>query len=70
MSQDSSYLPLNRQFIGNYIINRQNIKFFIRILISLTLTYIIGHQFRFSDAVPNRKSGWRHRLERPPIDKG
>jgi len=59
-------LLLHRRFI----INRYNVKFFIRILVGLALAHIIGHQFQLSHASPNRKANWKHRLQKTTISNG
>ncbi|CAF1054237.1 unnamed protein product [Rotaria sordida] len=68
MIQNSSISQIPRRFINNNIINRHNIKFFIRILVGLALAHIIGQQFRLSNATPNRKSNWKYRLQKTTIN--
>jgi hypothetical protein len=57
MIKDSSF--------SRSVVNRHNIKFFIRILIGLLLAHIIGHQFQLSHAAPNRQ-----RLRKTTISNG
>jgi hypothetical protein len=53
-----------------FIINRYNVKFFIRILVGLTLAHIIGHQFQLSNASPNRKANLKYRLQKTTTTNG
>ncbi|CAF3642731.1 unnamed protein product [Rotaria sp. Silwood1] len=68
MIQNSSISLIHRRFIRNNIINRHNVKFFIRILVSLTLAHIIGQQFRLSHAASYTKSNWKNRLQKTTIN--
>ena len=72
MIQDPSLLLLNKQkkLVGGNILNRHNVKYFLRILVGLALAHIIGHQFRSSDAAPNNKSSWKHRLQKTTLADG
>jgi hypothetical protein len=45
---------------------RYNVKYFIRILVGLALTYIIGQQFQLSNAAPSGK----YRLQKTTINNG
>ncbi|CAF4376771.1 unnamed protein product [Rotaria sp. Silwood2] len=67
MIQNSSISLINRRFVGHNIVNRHNVKFFIRILVGLALAHIIGRQFQPSDAAPNRKSNWKYQLQKTTI---
>ncbi len=66
MIQNPSISLLHKGFA----INRYRVKFFIRILIGLALAHIIGHQFRPSNASPNRKANWKQRLQKTTITNG
>jgi hypothetical protein len=72
MTQDPPLLLLNKQqrLVNNNILNRHNVKYFIRILVGLALAHIIGHQFRSSDAAPNNKSSWKHRNQKTTTTNG
>ncbi len=65
--QDPSLSLLHKQqrFAGSHIVNRHNVKFFIRILVGLALAHIIGQRFRPSNAAPSStKSNWKHRPQK------
>jgi hypothetical protein len=66
MIQNPSVSLSHRRFI----INRYNVKFFIRILVGLALAHFIGHQFQPSNASPNRKANWKYRLQKTTITNG
>ena len=53
--QTSLLLLLHKQQrpAGSYIVNRHNIKLFIRILVGIVLAHIVGRRFRPSNAAPN-----------------
>ncbi len=54
-----------QRFVGSNIVNRHNVKFFIRILVGLALAHFIGQRFRPSDAAPsNSKSNWKNRPQK------
>lgn len=55
---------------SRFVINRSNVKFFIRILVGLALAHIIGHQFQLSNASPNRKANWKYRIQKTTITNG
>ncbi|CAF1423025.1 unnamed protein product [Rotaria magnacalcarata] len=67
MIQDSSTLLKHKRSVKDQIINRHNVKFFIRILVGLALAHFIGHQFRLSDAAPNRKFSLKNRPQKISI---
>jgi hypothetical protein len=51
--------------VTSRIINRYNVKLFIRILVGLALAHVIGQRFRPSDAAPSStKSNWKHRPQK------
>lgn len=66
MVPNSSFSILNRRLL----INRYNVKLFIRIFVGLALAHIIGQQFRLSNAAPNRKTNWKQRLQKTNITNG
>ena len=70
MLKNRSFLIINRPFNGYSLINRTNLKFFIRILIGLILTHILSHQFQSIHATPNHKANWKYRLQKTTISNG
>jgi hypothetical protein len=46
--------------------HRYNVKYFIRILVGLALTYIIGQLFQLTNAAPSRK----YRLQKTTTNYG
>ncbi len=64
---DPSFSLLHKQqrFAGSHIVNRHNVKFFIRILVGLALAHFIGQRFRPINAAPNSpKSNWKNRPQK------
>ena len=64
---DPSFSLLHKQQrpAGNHIVNRHNVKFFIRILVGLALAHIVGQRFQPSNAAPSStRSNWRHRPQK------
>ncbi|CAF2075625.1 unnamed protein product [Rotaria magnacalcarata] len=50
---------------GNHIVNRHNVKLFIRICVGLALAHIVGQRFRPSNAAPSvTKSNWKYRPQK------
>ncbi|CAF3436497.1 unnamed protein product [Rotaria sp. Silwood1] len=61
-----SLLHKQQRPVGNHqIVNRHNVKFFIRICVGLALAHIIGQRFRPSNAAPSStKSNWKYRPQK------
>ena len=64
---DPSFSLLHKQqrSAGSHIVNRHNVKLFIRILVGLALAHFVGQRFRPSNAAPSStKSNWKNRPQK------